>query len=434
MCLQDSLHRDLYSFFALRFSFFLFRFSFLFFLLVAAVLSAPITAAAQNEYDLLLQGGHVIDPRNNVDAIRDVAISAGKITAIAPKIDAADAAKTIDARGLFVTPGIVDIHTHVYAGRVRRARMPATTACTRRRRAALRRDDRCRRREFRLAQLRGFQAAHHRSLDHPRPCLSEHRRPRHARWKVRTGSVGHGCQPTADVARRYPGLIVGIKTAHYSGPEWLPVERAVEAGTLASLPVMVDFGANKPERPLSELVTSKLRPGDIYTHMYSGLRGEQDASGKVNPALWQARKRGVLFDVGHGQTSFAWRIALPAIKEGWLPDVISTDLHVASMSGGMKDMPNVMSKFLALGLPFDEIIRRTTWNAASAVRQDALGHLSVGANADVAVWRIEKGNVGLVDGPGTVLKGSQRVVPELTLRNGKVVYDLNGLSGTAWGQ
>ena len=118
---------------------------------------------------------------------------------------------------------------------------------------------------------------------------------------------------------------------------------------------MVDFGANKPERPLSELVTSKLRPGDIYTHMYSGLRGEQDASGKVNPALWQARKRGVLFDVGHGQTSFAWRIAVPAIKEGWLPDVISTDLHVASMSGGMKDMPNVMSKFLALGLPFDEI-------------------------------------------------------------------------------
>ena len=183
-------------------------------------------------------------------------------------------------------------------------------------------------------------------------------------------------QPTADVARRYPGLIVGIKTAHYSGPEWLPVERAVEAGTLASLPVMVDFGANKPERPLSELVTSKLRPGDIYTHMYSGLRGEQDASGKVNPALWQGRKRGVLFDVGHGQTSFAWRIAVPAIKEGWLPDVISTDLHVASMSGGMKDMPNVMSKFLVLGLPFDEIVRRTTWNAARAVRQDALGHLA----------------------------------------------------------
>ena len=424
MCLQDNLHRDLYSFFALRFSFFL---------LVGSMFAAQVAAAPK--YDLLLQGGHVIDPRNNVDAIRDVAISAGKIAAIAPKIDAADAAKTIDARGLFVTPGIVDIHTHVYAGTGEKGsyagdnsvypdvvapRSGVTTVV-----------------DAGGSGWRSFEDFKQRIIDRST-----------TRVLAFLNIVGHGmrggkfeqdlsdmaAQPTADVARRYPGLIVGIKTAHYSGPEWIPVERAVEAGTLATLPVMVDFGANKPERPLSELVTSKLRPGDIYTHMYSGLRGEQDASGKVNPALWQARKRGVLFDVGHGATSFAWRIAVPAIKEGWLPDVISTDLHVASMSGGMKDMPNVMSKFLALGLPFDEIVRRTTWNAARAVRQDALGHLSVGANADVAVWRIEKGSVGLVDGPGTVLKGSQRVVAELTLRNGKVVYDFNGLSGTAWGQ
>ena len=239
-------------------------------------------------------------------------------------------------------------------------------------------------------------------------------------------------QPTAEMARRYPGVIVGIKTAHYSGPEWAPVERAVEAGTLAGLPVMVDFGSRKPERPLSELVTVKLRPGDIYTHMYSGLRGEQDPSGKVNPALWEARKRGVLFDVGHGGTSFAWRIAVPAIKEGFLPDVISTDMHVASMSGGMKDMANVMSKFLALGLPLDEVIRRTTWNAARAIRQDSLGHLTVGADADVAVWRMEKGTFGFVDGPGMRLNGTQRIVAELTLRAGKVVYDLNGLTKEAY--
>jgi dihydroorotase len=239
-------------------------------------------------------------------------------------------------------------------------------------------------------------------------------------------------QPTAEMARRFPGVIVGIKTAHFSGPEWAPVERAVEAGTLAALPVMVDFGSRKPERPLSELVTSKLRPADIYTHMYSGLRGEQDPSGTVNPALWEARKRGVLFDVGHGATSFAWRIAVPAIKEGFLPDVISTDMHVASMSAGMKDMPNVMSKFLELGMPLDEVMRRATWNAARAVRQDSLGHLSVGATADVAVWRLEKGSFGFVDGPGMRLNGSQRIVPELTLRAGKVVYDLNGLSKVAW--
>jgi dihydroorotase len=196
--------------------------------------------------------------------------------------------------------------------------------------------------------------------------------------------------------------------------------------------VMVEFGSRRPERPLAELVTRKLRPGDIYTHVYSGIRGEQDPSGKVNPSLWEARKRGVLFDVGHGNTSFAWRIAVPAIKEGFLPDTISTDIHVASMSAGMKDLPNVMSKFLALGLSFDDIIRRTTTNGARAFRLVAHGLLWVGAAADVAVWRIEKGNFGFVDGPGLRVNGTQKIICELTLRDGRVVYDLNGVSKHAW--
>jgi dihydroorotase len=398
-------------------------------ILLIAILCAPGAASAQKKYDLLLQGGHVVDPRNNISAVRDVAIASGKIAAVSPQIDPADAAKTIDVRGLFVTPGLVDIHTHVYAGTGEKGsyagdnsiypdviapRSGVTTVV-----------------DAGGSGWRSFDDFKQRIVDRSA-----------TRVLAFLNIVGHGmrggkfeqdladmaAQPTAEMARRYPGLIVGIKTAHYSGPEWAPVERAVEAGSRAALPVMVDFGARKAERPLAELVTRKLRPGDIYTHMYSGLRGEQDESGKVNPALWEARKRGVLFDVGHGATSFAWRIAVPAIKEGWLPDVISTDLHVASMSGGMKDMPNVMSKFLALGLPFDEVVRKTTWNAARAIRRDELGHLGIGANADVAVWRIERGSFGFVDGPGTRLNGSQRVAAELTLRNGRVVYDLDGLS------
>ena len=398
-------------------------------ILLIAILCAPGSASAQKKYDLLLKGGHVVDPRNNISAVRDVAIASGKIAAVSPQIDPADAAKTIDVRGLFVTPGLVDIHTHVYAGTGEKGsyagdnsiypdviapRSGVTTVV-----------------DAGGSGWRSFDDFKQRIVDRSA-----------TRVLAFLNIVGHGmrggkfeqdladmaAQPTAEMARRYPGLIVGIKTAHYSGPEWAPVERAVEAGSLAALPVMVDFGARKAERPLAELVTRKLRPGDIYTHMYSGLRGEQDESGKVNPALWEARKRGVLFDVGHGATSFAWRIAVPAIKEGWLPDVISTDLHVASMSGGMKDMPNVMSKFLALGLPFDEVVRKTTWNAARAIRRDELGHLGIGANADVAVWRIERGSFGFVDGPGTRLNGSQRVAAELTLRNGRVVYDLDGLS------
>jgi dihydroorotase len=239
-------------------------------------------------------------------------------------------------------------------------------------------------------------------------------------------------RPTADMALRHKGLVVGIKTAHYEGPEWTPVERAVEAGTLANIPVMVDFGTNHAERPLAELVTKKLRPGDIYTHMYSGLRGELDESGHVNAGMVEGRRRGVIFDVGHGGGSFAWKIAIPAMKDGFLPDSISTDLHVGSMNAGMKDMLDVMSKFLALGMSLDEVVRRSTLNPAREIKQDSLGHLSVGTTADVAVLRLERGKYGFVDSFGARFNGSERLVCELTLREGKVVYDLNGLTAADW--
>ncbi|MEP6593885.1 MAG: amidohydrolase family protein, partial [Acidobacteriota bacterium] len=239
-------------------------------------------------------------------------------------------------------------------------------------------------------------------------------------------------KPTAEMALRFPGLIVGIKTAHFAGPEWAPVERAVEAGTLAHIPVMVDFGTNRPERPLSELVTKKLRPGDIYTHVYSGLRGEQDPSGHVNPALLEGRRRGVIFDVGHGGGSFLWRIAAPAVKEGFLPDSISTDLHIGSMNAGMKDMLNVMDKFMAMGLSIDDVVARSTWNPAREIGQEALGNLSVGAPADVAILRVERGHFGLVDMNGARMDAAERLRCELTVRDGKVVYDLNGISKPEW--
>ena len=385
------------------------------------------------KYDLLLRGGHVIDPRNKISAVRDVAIASGKIAAVAARLDPRDAVKTVDASGLYVTPGLVDIHEHVYTGTGERRsyagdnsvypdgfalRVGVTTVA-----------------DAGGAGWRNFEDFKQRVIDRSK-----------TRVLAFLNIVGNGmrggsyeqdladmeAQPTADLARKYPGLIVGIKTAHYAGPEWAPVERAVEAGTLAGLPVMVDFGAGRPERPLSELVTKKLRPGDIYTHVYSGLRGEQDPSGHVNPALLEGRRRGVIFDVGHGGGSFLWRIAVPAIKEGFLPDSISTDLHIGSMNAGMKDMLNVMDKFLAMGLSLDEVIARSTWNPAREIRQDGLGHLSVGAGADVAVLRLERGRFGLVDMYGARMDATERLTCELTVREGKVVYDLNGLSRPDW--
>jgi len=238
--------------------------------------------------------------------------------------------------------------------------------------------------------------------------------------------------PTAEMAQRHKGLIVGIKTAHYSGPEFLPVERAVEAGTIADIPVMVDFGRAYHDRSLLDLMASKLRPGDIYTHVYSGLRGELDSTGRPNLALLVGRRRGVLLDVGHGGGSFAWRVAAPIVGEGFLPDTISTDLHVGSMNNGMKDMLNVMSKFLALGLTLDEVIERSTWNSARAIKQEQLGNLSVGSGADIAVLRVEKGDFGFLDMYNARLKGKERLACEMTLRDGKIVYDLNGLGRPDW--
>jgi dihydroorotase len=238
--------------------------------------------------------------------------------------------------------------------------------------------------------------------------------------------------PTAEMALRHKGVIVGIKTAHYPGPEFIPVERAVEAGTLAGIPVMVDFGRAFPEKSLAEFLTSKLRPGDIYTHVYSGLRGELDADGRPNPALFEGRKRGVIFDVGHGGGSFTWRVAVPIIREGFLPDSISTDLHASSAGGGMKDMLNVMSKFLALGLSFEDVIARSTWNPAREIKQKQLGNLSVGSSADVAVLKLEQGEFGFLDMYGARLSGTRKLTCEMTLRDGRIVYELNGLARPDW--
>jgi dihydroorotase len=210
------------------------------------------------------------------------------------------------------------------------------------------------------------------------------------------------------------------------------VERAVEAGTAANIPVMVDFGDFRPERPFQELVTKKLRPGDIYTHTYLDAVPMLDESGKVQSYLFEARKRGVIFDVGHGAGSFLFRQAVPAVQQGFVPDSISTDLHITSMNAGMKNMLNVVSKFLNIGMPLDDVIARSTWNPAREIKHEEVGHLSVGAPADIAVLRLEHGSFGFVDVYGARMRGSQKLVCELTIREGKVVYDLNGITREDW--
>jgi dihydroorotase len=399
--------------------------------LILILFSASLGFAQQ--YDLVLQGGHVIDAKNNIDAVRDVAIREGKIAAVAARIDPAQAFKVVKAAGLYVTPGLIDIHVHVYAGTGEPRSYAGDNSLypdgyTFRAGVTTVADAGC-------AGWRNFEDFKQRVIDRAK-----------TRVLAFINIVGNGmrgakyendladmqAKPTAEMAQKYKGLIIGVKTAHYAGPEWTPVEQAVEAGTIANIPVMVDFGSNRKERPMSELVTRKLRPGDIYTHCYSGLRDELDESGHVNPAMFEARKRGVIFDVGHGGGSFAWRIAAPAIKQGFTPDSISTDLHTGSMNAGMKDMANVMSKFLAMGLTLKEVVADSTWNPAREIHREDLGNLSVGAVADITILRVERGNFGYTDMYGARLKGNQKLTCELTLRDGKVVWDLNGMTRPDW--
>jgi dihydroorotase len=341
--------------------------------------------------------------------------------------------KVVNVAGLYVTPGLVDIHVHVFTGTGERGSYAGDLSVypdgfTFRAGVTSVADAGC-------AGWRNFEDFKDRIIDRSK-----------TRVLAFLNIVGNGMRggkyeydltdmaaaPAAEMALRHKGLIVGFKTAHYTGPDWTPVEHAVEAGTIAKIPVMVDFGSDRPERPIAELLTKKLRPGDIYTHCYSGLRHELDESGNLNPGMWEGRKRGVIFDVGHGGGSFAWRVAVPALKQGFLPDSISTDLHVGSMNAGMKDMLNVMDKFLAMGVSVDEVIRRSTWNPAREIQHEELGNLSAGAPADVAVLSLETGRFGFTDMYGARLQGTQKLVCEITVRNGKVVYDLNGLTRTDW--
>ena len=397
------------------------------------VVAAMIHTSAQQRYDLLLKGGHLIDARNNISAVRDVAIAGGKVAAVTATINPADALKVVDASGLYVTPGLVDIHVHVYAGTGERGSYAGDNS--------LYPDGYTLRAGVTTVVDAG--SSGWKNFDDFKDRIIDRSKTRVLAFLNIVGAGMRGdkfeqnlsdmeAKPTAAMARRHQGVIVGIKTAHYAGPEWAPVERAVEAGTEANIPVMVDFGANRPERPLAELVTKKLRSGDIYTHAYSGLRHELDDSGHVNPGMFEGRKRGVIFDVGHGGGSFAWRIAVPAIKEGFVPDSLSTDLHVGSMNSGMKDMLNVMDKFLAMGRSLDDVVRWSTWNPAREIKHEELGHLSAGASADIAVLRLETGSYGFVDTYGARLRGTQKLTCELTLRDGKVVYDLNGMTRADW--
>ncbi len=333
----------------------------------------PAAPVSDKAYDLLLKGGHVIDAKNNIDAVRDVAIKDGKIAKVALNIPAADAIKVVNVAGLYVTPGLIDLHTHVFWGLKKNdyddgdwsinpdgftIHEGVTTIV-----------------DAGSSGWRNFETFKERVIDRSTTRVL-------AMLNIVGAGMGSGQieqnkddmdgKATGEMALKYPSIIVGVKSAHFNGPEWLPYDQAEIAGTMAHIPVMVDYGARRTERPLYQLLETKFRPGDIYTHMYMGGRGEQDEeTGGPGKGMWEGRQRGVYFDVGHGGASFSFSVAVPLIKAGFWPDSISTDIHSDNVNSGLKDMLTTGDKFLAMGLPLKEVIADMTWHPAFGGPADA---------------------------------------------------------------
>ena len=389
------------------------------------------------DYDMLIQNGHLIDAKNGINEVMDIAIKDGKIAAVSSNLNSKQSKKTIDAKGLVISPGLIDIHGHHFHGTEPSSYLSNSFT-------ALPPDGFTF--ESGITTVVDVGGAGWRNFN-------QFKEQTIANSKTRVLSflniVGHGMKGgafeqdlsdmdeklTAIVAQQNKDYVVGIKVAHFSGFDWTPVEKAVAAGTRANIPVMVDFGGSQPELPLNVLLLEKLRPGDIFTHAYAHVNGRTpvvNESGKLQPYVLDAQKRGIIFDVGHGGGSFVFEQAIPAIQQGFKPNTISTDLHTGSMNGGMKDILNVMSKLLNMYMSIQELVEAATWKPAKVIQREDLGNLSVGSVADITLLKIESGEFGFIDTQNKKMEGTKKIICELTLREGNVVYDLNGLASTPW--
>jgi len=406
--------------------------------LIIIVGSLPVNSLWA-QVDILLKGGYVIDPKNKIDGKMDVAITNGKIVQVARDISPAGAKKVINVSGLYVTPGIIDMHAHVFYGTDPGAYIAnghdgviADAFSFRAGVTTLVDAGSSGWRNFRIFKSQTIDRSGTRVL----AFLNIVGGGMYGRFEEQDVSDMNP-EMTADMIKKlFPAIIVGIKSAHYWG-DFTQVDRAVEAGKLANVPVMVDFGEHDPPNSIKELFEKHLRPGDIFTHALADEPKERetvvdDSTMLVKPFVFAAQKRGIIFDVGHGGGAFTWNQAVPAIKQGFYPNTISSDLHTQSMNSGMKDMANLMSKFLNIGLSLQDVILRATWNPALVIKRPDLGNLSVGSDADVAVFNLKKGKFGFLDVNETRIDGNQKLEAELTIRAGKIVWDLNGMSAPSW--
>ncbi|HEY5916873.1 MAG TPA: amidohydrolase/deacetylase family metallohydrolase [Chryseolinea sp.] len=390
-------------------------------LLALAVNGQPI--------ELLLKNGHVIDPANNINAKMDVAISGGKVVKVAPTIAATDAKQVIDVNGFYVCPGLIDMHTHVFVGS-----KPETFADGS---LSISPDDIALKAgvttvvDAGTSGWRNFHTFKDQVIDRSKTRILAF---------LNIAGAGMSGKPmqedledmevnkVVETIQKYPDVIVGIKIGHYEGKDWTPFDRALEAGNRSNLPLFVE--CHLPQYSLEDQL-KKMRSGDIITHSFEKVSERMsvvDDKKSVRPFVKEAQKRGILFDLGHGGAGFWFSEAIPSLQQGLAPNSFGTDLHRFSMNAGMKDMLNVMSKYMAMGMSKEDVLIRATWLPAKSIKREDLGHLREGAIADVAVLSIREGNFGFIDAGGNRINGKQKFEAQLTIRAGKIVWDLNGIS------
>jgi dihydroorotase len=367
-------------------------------------------------HDLILRGGTVVDPSQGLHAVRDVAVADGKIAAIAERIEG-PGARTLDVRGKFVTPGLVDIHTHVYAG--------VTTWGVKADPAALRSG---------VTTLVDAGSPSFVTLPGFRWYIAEPAATRVLTF-VHISGVGLVYGPlgemldlryadpekVAETVLENGDLTTGVKVrmgSYTVGDNGMaPLELAVRAAAMAGTRVMVHIasGSSLPE------ILARLRPGDIVTHCFQG-RGDciVDDRGRILPEVWAAREQGIIMDLAHGAGSFRWEVGEMALDQGFLPHVISTDLHAGNILGPVYDMPTTMSKMLHLGMSLDQIVAASTQAAAQAVGRPELGTLQVGSAADLAVLDLVEGEFAMFDTHGQSRTVNRKLVAVYTVARGRV--------------
>ena len=410
---------------------------------LAIMIVLGVGLSAQAKYDLLLKGGHVIDPANHLNGVMDVAVSGNKIAAVEKNIPANQAGKVVDVTGLYVTPGLIDIHYHIghggaplnwFAPEARSHEEPLGILPD----LAL---------QSGVTTIVDAGSSGAETFEREKEEVIDHAKVRVLAFLniVGNGMQG-GLEQTVDemdpkrceaVIRKYPDIIVGVKTAHYwtekpwdaEHTPWAAVDRAEECAKAMNVPVMVDFWP-RPQRSYADLILKKMRSGDIHTHVFAQQFPILLPDGKLNPIMEEARRRGIIFDVGHGAGSFWFRNAVPAVKQGFIPDSFSTDLHIENFT--ILSMDNVMSKFLSMGVPLEDVIRRTTVNPAHEIHRPELGTLSVGKEADIAVLEEQHGHFGYIDCGWARMDGNLKIVARMTVRGGRILYDPSGLSMTEW--